>query len=204
MPQRAIKQCLQSEGTCSIQYRLHSSQAFQPLGCIHTRHSRSVLDRYSTRSSRLRGGGRLYLYRASALEQQSPKLALPQPIRRPVVKLETSISLSGRASNNAQPFQPARSPFLPHLLPLPAAAAASLPSTSSLIIIHSTTPASPPRCHAQQTTTSLLYRTGPFATLTYNARFISPNARSTKSPQFLPPRPVFSLQHAVLSPLIAR
>jgi hypothetical protein len=118
MPQRAIKQCLQSEGTCSIQYRLHSSQAFQPLGCIHTRHSRSVLDRYSTRSSRLRGGGRLYLYRASALEQQSPKLALPQPIRRPVVKLETSISLSGRASNNAQPFQPARSPFLPHLLPL--------------------------------------------------------------------------------------
>jgi hypothetical protein len=41
-------------------------------------------------------------------------------------------------------------------------------------------------------TTSLLYRTGPFATLTYcNARFISPNARSTKSPQFLPPRPVF-------------
>ena len=101
MPQRAIKQCLQSEGTCSIQYRLHSSQAFQPLGCIHTRHSRSVLDRYSTRSSRLRGGGRLYLYRASALEQQSPKLALPQPIRRPVVKLETSISLSGRASNNA-------------------------------------------------------------------------------------------------------
>ena len=101
MPQRAIKQCLQSEGTCSIQYRLHSSQAFQPLGCIHTRHSRSVLDRYSTRSSRLRGGGRLYLYRASALEQQSPKLALPQPIWRPVVKLETSISLSGRASNNA-------------------------------------------------------------------------------------------------------
>lgn len=85
--------------------RLHSSQ------CLHTRHIRSILILYLVtclsiliiKSSRLRGGKSLLIFvsRICTRAANRPKLALPQPIHRPVVQLETRVSFTGRASNNA-------------------------------------------------------------------------------------------------------
>ena len=78
-------------------YGLQNSQAF-PTIYMHPHSPQQFSVVLNTCSSRLRGGGRLYLHRASALEHQSPKASAPQPIRRPVVELEASAPFTGRAS----------------------------------------------------------------------------------------------------------